>query len=151
LDGATQAEYKMSIMAPQAGDYLFVGGIYDQSVLLKLAADKPAVTEVCGRRGIQSVRSYDAVPRGRPHLRRRSPGPLTAVKWKRANASGNDRTGHRQNQTGRSATAFLVKGGDRFFIFNEGRTRHRETLAKGYEEISRQGIEHNIAFGRGVV
>src|SRR5262249_49255583 len=38
--------YGMSIAAPrQLGDYLFVGGITNRSVMLKLDRDKPAVTE----------------------------------------------------------------------------------------------------------
>ncbi len=40
-------DYGMSISRPQRdGDYLFVTGIEDKSMLLKLASDKPAVTEV---------------------------------------------------------------------------------------------------------
>src|SRR5205823_3430427 len=39
--------YGMAIMAPRKlGEYLFAGGNGAKSVLLKLAADKPAVTEV---------------------------------------------------------------------------------------------------------
>ena len=42
-----ETDFTMSIMTPrQAGDVLFIGGNLGKSVLLKLAADRPAVKEV---------------------------------------------------------------------------------------------------------
>ena len=53
-----------------------------------------------------------------------------------------------------SATAFLAKNGDRFFIFNEkGELIVAKLSPKGYEEVSRAKIVEptGTAFGRDVV
>lgn len=154
-----KAEYKMSIMAPRKlGDYLFAGGIYGQSVLLKLAGDKPAVTEVWrGKKGtsISPVNMTPFLDDGYIYGVDQ-PGQLTAVKidtgervWESTDAvTGKD------SKPVDSATAFIVKNGDRFFLFNEmGELVIAKLSPKGYEEISRAKVidQTNIAFGRSVV
>ncbi len=154
-----KAEYKMSIMAPRKlGDYLFVGGIYDKSVLLKLAADKPAASEVWrGKKGtsIGPVNMTPFLEDG--HIYGvGQPGPLTAVKMETGERvwEATDPVTGKGSKPVDSATAFLVKNGDRFFIFNEkGELVIAKLSPKGYEEISRAKVidQTNVAFGRSVV
>jgi len=149
--------YGMSIMAPRHhGDYLFAGAIGFHAVLLKLAADKPAATEVWrGKKGhaIYPVNSTPIIEDGILYGVDQ-PGPLMAVKlatgerlWETFEpTTGNER----QN----SGTAFLVKHGGRFFLFSEtGALVLAKLSPKGYEEISRAQILEptQSAFGRNVV
>lgn len=136
--------YGMSIMAPRRhGDYLFAGAIGFKAVLLKLAQDKPAVTEVWrGKKGhaIYPVNSTPYIENGTLYgvdL----PGTLMAVKlesgerlWETARPV----TGETKMNNG---TAFLVKNGERFFIFNElGELVIAKLSPQGYEEIDRAKI-----------
>ena len=154
-----KAEYKMSIMAPRKlGDYLFVGGIYDQSVLLKLASDRPAVTEVWrGKKGnsIMPVNMTPLLDDG--HIYGvNQPGQFIAVKLEngeRVWETTEPVTGKGSKPVD-SATAFLVKNGDRYFLFNEkGELVIAKLSPKGYEEVSRAKVieQTNLAFGRNVV
>jgi len=152
-------EYKMSIMAPRKyGDYLFAGGIYDQAVLLKLATDKPAVTEVWrGKKGnaVYPVNMTPFVDDGFIYGVDQ-PGQLMAVKLETAERvweTTQPVTGKGSKPAG-SGTVFIVKNGERFFLFNEkGELIIARLTPKAYEEISRAKIlaPTNTAFGRSVV
>ena len=152
-------EYKMSIMAPQqAGEYLFAAGIRDKAVLLKLASDTPTVTEVWrGKKGnaLYPVNMTPHIDKGTIYGVTES-GPLVAVdlktgdrKWETAEpVTGKD------PKKADSATAFLIKNGDRYFIFNErGELVIAKLTPEKYEEIDRAKIIQptNKAFGRDVV
>ena len=150
--------YSMAIMAPRRhGDLLFAGGNGDQAVCLKLAADKPAVTEVW--RGKKSTALYPI--NSTPFLEDGiiygvdQPGLLRGVKletgerlWEASEpVTGKDRSVN-------SGTAFLVKNGDRFFLFNEiGQLIIAKLTPKGYEEVAKAKIldPTGTAFGRDVV
>jgi outer membrane protein assembly factor BamB len=156
---ALKAEYKMSIMSPRKlGDYLFVGGIYGQSVLLKLDASKPAVTEVWrGKKGtsISPVNMTPFLDDGYIYGVDQ-PGQLVAVKMENGEHawSSTDAVTGKDSKAVDSATAFIVKNGDRFFLFNEkGELVIAKLSPKGYEEISRAKVidQTNTAFGRSVV
>jgi outer membrane protein assembly factor BamB len=153
------AEYKMAIMAPrQAGDYLFAGGNGDKAVLLKLAADKPAATEVWRGKKDTAVYPINLTPfveGGTIYGVNRS-GEFMAVKletgerlWETTEpVSGK---GSKPQGTG---TAFVVKHGDRYFLFNEkGELVIAKLSPKGYEEVGRAKILEptSLAFGRDVV
>jgi outer membrane protein assembly factor BamB len=149
----------MAIMAPRKyGDYLFAGAIYDKSVLLKLDSSKPAVTEVWrGKKGnsVSPVNMTPFLEDGHIYAVNQ-PGALTAVKLETAERvwETTEPVTGKDSKPLDSATAFLVKNGERFFVFNEkGELVIAKISPKGYEEISRAKLlgETNIAFGRDVV
>src|SRR5262249_12235944 len=112
----------MGIMAPQqSGEYLFVGSMMNKAVLLKLAADRPAVTEVWRGRAGRAVYPVNSTPLIQDGVIYGvdQPGQLRAVKletgerlWETAQPT----TGARPAGTG---TAFLTRNGDRYFLFSE--------------------------------
>jgi outer membrane protein assembly factor BamB len=149
--------FGMSIMGPrQHGDYLFTGAIGFHAVLLKLDRAKPGASEVWrGKKGhaIYPVNSTPIIDDGILYGVDQ-PGPLMAVKLE---------TGDRLWETfepvtgegkANSGTAFLVKNGDRFFIFNElGELVIAKLSPKEYQEIGRAKILEptQTAFGRDVL
>ena len=154
-----KAEYKMSIMIPRKfGDQLFVSGIYTAAVLLKLASDKPAVTEVWRGKKTNALYPVNMTPfiEGGYAYGVNQPGALTAVKLE----SGERVWETTEPVTGKgskpadSATAFIVKNGDRFFLFNElGELVIAKLTPEKYQELGRAKIldPTNKAFGRDVV
>jgi hypothetical protein len=152
-----EPSFGMSIMAPrQLGDVLFAGGIGGKSVLLKLAADRPAASEVWRgsmKSGASPVNSTPFLENGFMYAVDQ-PGALLGVRLD---------TGERVWQTYRpvagvddsrpvnSGTAFLVKNGDRFFLVSEtGHLIIARLSPKGYEEIDRWKMLEptGIAIGR---
>jgi outer membrane protein assembly factor BamB len=155
----------MSIMSPrQHGDYLYAGGIGWAGVVLKLDRDKPAVEEVwrgkTGREeGLFPVNMTPTIEDGVIYGTDQ-PGPLRAVKlttgqrlWSTLQpVIGKDEPENR-NKHG-SGTAFLVKNGDRYFIFGENGDLVIARLSpEKYEEISRAKLLEptSEAFKRSVV
>jgi outer membrane protein assembly factor BamB len=158
--------FGMSIMSPrQFGDYLFCGGIGPVSAAIKLDKTKPAA-EVVWRGslekkiGVAPVNSTpmieDGIIYGVDQV-----GCLRAVKLETGErlwattlpviGKDEDPEDRRAHNTG---TAFLVKNGDRYFIFGEGGYLAIAKLTpKGYEEIDRAKLldPTNEAFGRNVV
>ena len=133
--------YGMSIMAPRKqGDYLFAGGIGFKSVLLKLDRDKPAVAEVWRGKRDTSVYPVNSTPflEDDTIYAVDQPGPLRGVDLptgKRLWETFKPTTGKEKANSG---TAFLVKNGDRFFLFSEtGDLIIARLSRKGYEEVSR--------------
>jgi outer membrane protein assembly factor BamB len=147
----------MAIATPrQLGEYLFVGGIINKSVLLRLAADQPSAEVVWRgkkRLGIGPVSSppfledgflYGVDRYGELRCVRLSDGEHVWTTYEPTTG------GRRAN----SATSFLVKHGDRFFLTNEmGDLIIARLTPDGYEEISRWHMLQptNVAFGRDVV
>jgi outer membrane protein assembly factor BamB len=150
--------YDMSIMAPQKlGEHLFAGGNGGVSVLLKLAADKPAATEVWRGTKKTSVGPINMTPFLEEGVIYGvdQPGQLVAAEIGTGKRLWESRQPVRGDK-GRSdcGTAFLVKNGDRFVIFNElGELLLARLTPKGYEEVSRAKIVEptSVAFGRDVV
>jgi outer membrane protein assembly factor BamB len=150
--------YGMAITAPrQLGDYLYAGAMGRQAVLLKLASDKPAVKEVWrgdGSTGVFGSNSTPFLEDGMIYGVCCEQGALRGVKLstgERLWADYDVTTGGRRVNHG---TAFLVKYGDRFFLFNEtGRLIIARLTSTGCEEISRARLLEptNSAFGRDVV
>jgi len=139
-----EPSYGMSIMAPRkSGDVLFAGGIGGKSVLLKLAADRPAATEVWRgslKTGASPVNSTPFLENGFMYAVDQ-PGALLGVRldtgermWESFQAV----TGEEVSRKVNSGTAFLVKNGDRFFLASEtGHLIIARLSPKGYDEISR--------------
>jgi outer membrane protein assembly factor BamB len=155
----------MSIMGPQKhGDHLYVGGIGFAAVVLKLDPEKPAVEEVWrGKQGkAEGLYPVNATPLIEDGViyGTDQPGPLRAVKLTTGErlwstmlpVIGKDEPENR-NKYG-SGTAFLVKNGDRYFIFGEnGDLVIAKLTPEKYEEVSRAKLLEttNEAFGRPVV
>jgi outer membrane protein assembly factor BamB len=151
-----EPNYGMSIIAPvQLGEMLFAGGIVNIGVMLKLNESGPPATvwKTSQKIGLGPVHSpplaVDDVLYGVDRE-----GELKALnaatgekRWETYKAT----TGSRRAN---SATAFLTRNGDRFFIFNEQGDLiiARLTPAK-YEEISRAHVVEPTqdAFGRQVI
>jgi outer membrane protein assembly factor BamB len=156
--------YGMSIMSPrQSGDYLFCGGIGFACVVLKLDKTKPAA-EVVWRgtkeNGLYPVNMTPQIEDGIIYGVDQ-PGPLRAVKLENGErlwatvlpVVGKDEDPEDRKAHG-SGTAFLVKNGDRYFIFGEsGHLVIAKLSPKGYEEIDRAKLLEptNDCFGRPVV
>jgi len=156
----------MSIAAPrQSGDYLYAATIGFAGVVLKLDKDKPAVTEVWrGKQGkaegLYPVNSTPIID-GDVIYGVDTPGCLRAVKLltgERLWATMRPVTGKDDDPDDRnkhnSATAFLVKNGDRYFIFGEnGDLVIAKLSPEKYEEVSRAKLLEptNEAWNRLVV
>jgi outer membrane protein assembly factor BamB len=154
----------MSIMAPrQFGDYLFAGSIGPVSILLELDKSKPAAKEVWReKQTTKSLYPINATPLIEDGIMYGTdqPGPLRAVKLTTGErlwstmlpVVGKDEPENR-NKYG-SGTAFLVKNGDRYFIFGEnGDLVIAKLSPEKYEEIDRAKLLEptNDAFRRPVV
>lgn len=145
------------IMTPvRSGPYLFAGGYSKKNILLELAADSPSATTVwrdANRKGLTPINVQPFVE-GEVMYGVDDNGMLYCVEI----ASGD-----RLWETGQplsserpvgSGTAFLVKNGDRFWLFNElGELIIAKLSKEGYEEIDRAKVIEptNLAFGRDVV
>ncbi len=146
-----RAQSGLALATPRhAGDRLFISSFYDGSMMLKLAADRPAADVVWRRKG-QSELSTDSL-----HSIISTPfvegdtvyGVCSHGQLRGLNASNGDRlwenysaTGANPNGRDRWATAFLVKNAARFFLFNEkGELIVAKLTPTGYTEISRAKV-----------
>jgi outer membrane protein assembly factor BamB len=151
--------FGMAIAAPRKlGSHLFASAYGDVAVLLKLDDEKPGAEVVWGGGPNRAVYSANVTPfleDGMIYGCDANSGALMGVRLQ---------DGERLWQTvvptlgpdgrGRYGTAFLVKHGDRFFLFNEwGQLILARLSAEGYEELDRtQVIEPtNRVFGRPLV
>jgi outer membrane protein assembly factor BamB len=144
------------IMSPvKSGDYLYVGGYSDQSLMLKLATDKPAAEIVWGNERTQGVSPVNVQPivDGDVIYGVDQSGNLMAV----AVPSGErlwETTAPISERPANSGTAFIVRQGDRYWLFNDsGYLLIAKLSPEKYEEIDRAKIidPTNNAFGRDVV
>lgn len=161
---ALKPEYKMSIMAPRESQgMLFTAAIGGQGVTLRLSTPD-AEPEVLWRGngktdGIYPVNMTpfidDEVVYGVDQ-----PGMLRAVELKTGKRLWHTflpviGTEHDEDFNGAgSGTAFLVKNGDHYFVFNEkGELIIARLTPKGYEEIDKAKLLEptGAAFGRRVV
>ncbi len=150
-------DWGMSIATPrQNGPYLFVGGIVMKSMLLKLATDHPAAEFVWqGKKGVGIAPTFSTPFAENGYLYGIDMrGELRCVKletgeqlWSTYAATTGDRPKN-------NASAFLVKQGDRFFIFNErgeliiARLSPRQS-PPGYDELSRAKILEPLSKSEG--
>jgi outer membrane protein assembly factor BamB len=153
-----QPQYEMSIMMPRkSGDFLFASGIGDAAAMLKLSKDKPGANVVWrgnSRTAVFCANSTPILADGMIYGCDCRAGSLRAVKlesgervWETfAPTTGNRRGGH--------GTAFLVKNGERYFLFSEtGHLIIAELSPTGYKEISRAKVVEPTqeCFGRDVI
>ncbi|MCI0701481.1 MAG: PQQ-binding-like beta-propeller repeat protein, partial [Planctomycetia bacterium] len=146
-----------TIMSPvRIGAHLFFGGYQHKNLLLKLTADKPGVEVVWKDKknhGLSPINvqpmAVDGVMYGYDE-----DGLMFGVEipsgkriWESKGPVGGE-------EPQGSATAFMVKNGDRFFFFAEtGHLVIGKLTPKSYEEIDRAKVieQTNSAFGRKVV
>lgn len=147
------------IMSPvRSGDLLYCGGYSDKNLLLKLAKDKPAAEVVWRdkRREAISPVNVQPFPDGGTLYGCDQNGELMAIDFatgKRLWKSTAPYDGKPKPPS--SGTVFIVKQGDRYWLFNDlGEIIIARLTPQGYEEISRSKpileTTHN-AFGRAVV
>ncbi len=144
------------IMSPvKSGDYLYVGGYSDQSLMLKLAADKPAAEIVWGnesKHGISPVNVQPIVD-GDTIYGFDQDGNLMAIAVPSGERLWETPKPVSERPAG-NGTAFIVRQGDRYWLFNDsGELIIAKLSPEGYEEIDRVKIIEptNNAFGREVV
>jgi outer membrane protein assembly factor BamB len=153
----------MSIMTPRKdGDYLFAGAVYGTAVGLKLAGDKPDVS--LAWRGPKNMKGTGLFPTNMTPFAQDGvlygvdqPGEFRAVKiasGERLWESWLPIAGKAESRPVYTGTAFVVKNGDRFFLFNEkGELLIARLSPQGYKEVSRWKMLEPTgeAFGRQVV
>ncbi len=153
-----EASNGSAIMTPIHADnnLVYVAGYSNKNMLVELATDRPAAKMVWRDKPRTAISPVNV----QPFLVDRTvygfdqSGKLTAMDLA---------TGDRLWQTSEpldakravgSGTAFLVKNGDRFWMFNErGELLITKLSPEGYEEIDRAKVIEptNLAFGRDVV
>ncbi len=144
------------IMSPvMVGDYLFVAGYSNHNLLLKLNQQKPGVTVVSQDKTKKFVSPVNVQPYvdGETIYGMDQSGDMVAFKlpggehlWKNTDVIG--------GRSQQSETAFIVRQGDRYFLFNEkGELVIAKLSPKGVEVIDRAKVIEptNTAFGRPVV
>ncbi|TWU28135.1 PQQ-binding-like beta-propeller repeat protein [Bythopirellula polymerisocia] len=144
------------IMSPVvSGNYLFAGGYNNQSLMLKLASDKPDAEVLWGNESKHGISPVNVQPIVQESIMYgvNGSGDLMAVEFP---------SGERLWETSKpiserpvsSGTAFIVRQADRYWLFNEqGELIISRLTPEGYEEIDRAKIIEptNNAFGREVV
>lgn len=163
---------QMSIMAPRlAGEYLYAGGNGGAQVTLKMSKDKPeakiawqqeavAQGKKAGPLGMAPINmtpfAEDGVVYGVDQ-----PGMFRAFKaetgerlwWTFKPVLGKEE--EEDFKAAGTGTAFIVKNGDRFFLFaDNGALIIAKLTPKGYEEVSRTDLKIALtqsSFGRKVV
>jgi outer membrane protein assembly factor BamB len=150
-------DHGMAIMSPRrSGDYLFAGGMTGKAVLLKLSADQPTVTEVWRGKPTTAVYPVNSTPMIDAGVIYGvdQPGQFRAVKLETGERLWETTAPVTGPKAAGAGTAFLVKNGDRFFLFSEtGDLIIARLSPKGYEEISRTKLLEPTGpvFGRQVV
>ncbi|MCS6867002.1 MAG: PQQ-binding-like beta-propeller repeat protein [Gemmataceae bacterium] len=166
-----EPKYGMAIMAPQQeGDLLFAAGIGGAGVVLQLDAEKPKVSVVWQEalerdgntpkeRGLYPVNMTPLIDHGVIYGVDQ-PGMLRAVELRTGKklwfthkpVIGREEAEDYKGAS--SGTAFLVKNGDRYFLFSEtGELIIAKLSPRGYEEIGRTPLlkPTGTAFGRKVL
>jgi outer membrane protein assembly factor BamB len=152
-----QPSFGMSVTAPcKYENYLFAAGIQETAALFELTSDKPdakpvwhgkkgtAVYPVCGTPFIDGGVIYGVCSRGE----------LRAVDLKTGDRLWETLEPTTGGKKLASASAFLVKNGDRFFLCCEnGELAIVRLNRKGFEELSRCKLldPTGIAWGRPIV
>jgi len=151
-----EPNFGMSIVPPvQVGDSLFAGGIVKIGVMLKLvAAGMPEVQwKTSPKIGLGPVHSPILVV-GKTLYGVDREGELTALDSATGGKLWETYAATTGNRRASSATAFLTRNGDRFFLFNEnGDLIIAKLTPEKYEEVSRAHViaPTQDAFGRAVI
>jgi outer membrane protein assembly factor BamB len=145
----------MSISTPvKRGDHLFVTAYPRTAVMLRLDPARPAATVLWRggpKTGVNSVFSTPHIEDGHVYGVQ-SGGLLCCVKADTGERLWQDMKAH--GRPAASAEIFLVKNGDRYFLFNEkGDLIIARLSPQGYEELSRAHLLEatSTGFGRAVL
>lgn len=151
-----EASYGSIIMTPvHVGEYLYIGGFQEKNLLLKLASDRPAVEVVWRdkpKHGISAVNVQPFLADGLLYGFHEN-GEMRAIEF----PSGEIRwrsSGPFEGRRRSSATAFIIRQGDRYWMFAEtGDLIIAQLSPDGYEELDRVHLikPTNHAYGREVV
>ncbi len=144
------------IMSPiHLGKYLFVGGYSDKNILIELDGNAPKAKQLWRDEAKKAVSPVNVQPMGIGDVVYGfdQSGELIAFQietgerlWETTKPIGKKRES--------SGTAFIVRSGELFYLFNElGELIVAKINPKGYEEISREKIiePSNESSGRNVV
>ena len=149
--------YGMSIAVPRrSGDLIFVGGIVNQSMMLRLHKTRPKATllwEGAKDVGIDPVHSTPYVEDGFMYGVTRE-GKLTAVRMDTGQVLWSNFDLMPDNRRAQSGTVFLVKNRDKFFLCNDsGELIIARMTPHAYREMGRIKLLEPTgdAFGRKVV
>jgi outer membrane protein assembly factor BamB len=152
-----EPDYGMSIVAPrQSGSYLFAGGVKGKGVCLRLDADKPEVHELWRTSSDRGVGPVDSpvVPVGDVMYAVDREGELRAIELPTGRRLWQTYAATTGGRRANSASAFMVRNGDHFYIMNDqGELIIARLSPEKYEELDRGKILEptNEAFGRNVV
>jgi outer membrane protein assembly factor BamB len=144
------------IMSPvHSGKHLFIGGYSNRNLLIELASNEPKAKELWRNQAKKGMSPVNVQPMviGDIVYGCDQSGELMAFEI----ASGNrlwETSKPISDRPQGSGTAFMVKSGDRFFLFNEsGELIIAKISPEGYQELARTNIikPTNNAFGREVV
>jgi outer membrane protein assembly factor BamB len=144
------------VMSPvHAGDYLFVGGHQNKSLLLELASDKPGAEPVWHDKGKDAISPINVQPfaDGGILYGVNQNGAMRAIDLANAKAlwETSEPLGDRPLSSG---TSMIVRQGDRCWLFTEAGELVIATLTpEGYHEIDRAKVIEptNVANGRDIV
>lgn len=151
-----KADYGSIIMSPVlAGDLLYVGGFNNRSVLVKLAADRPAAEVVWRDRRQNAISAVNVQPYAEEGVMYGfdQKGVLRAIELPAGEKlwETSEPVSERPLEAG---TAFIVRQGDRRWMFTEnGELVIARITRDGFEEIDRAKVIEptDAAHGRDVV
>ena len=151
-----QADNGSIIMSPvKSGNYLYVGGYSNRSLMIELDSKTPAAKELwrnVAKKGMSPVNVQPMVI-GDVMYGCDQSGEMMAVQFPSGERLWETSKPVSQRPQG-SGTAFVVRSNDLFYLFNEnGELVIAKMNPKGYEELARTKIIEptNNAFGREVV
>jgi outer membrane protein assembly factor BamB len=148
----------MSIMAPQKdNDFLFASGAGNTAGVFRLSADKPGAQIIWRGKPKESLYAVNATPLvedGVVYGCDNDSSAFIAAKLENGERLWETKEPTIGDGRGRIGTAFLVKNGDRHFLFNEkGDLILAKISPEKYEELGRVNLLEptSRAFGRDVV
>ncbi len=151
------ADYGSIIMSPVfAGNRIYAGGFSNKNLLVELDPDRPAAKTLWrdqNRAAISAVNVQPFFEDGILYGFDQS-GMMHAVEFETGRRLWDTTDPIDGGRPGKSATAFIVKQADRFWMFNErGELLIARLSPDGYQEIDRAAVIEptNSAYGRPVV
>lgn len=145
------------IMTPiHAGKYLFAAGYSHKNMLIELGQDRPTAEALWRDEVKTAISPVNVQPflEGETLYGFDQSGTLYGVELKTGKRIWQSNKPLSSQRPVGSGTAFIVKNGDRFWMFNElGELIIAKLSPEGYDEIDRAKViePSNVAFGRRVV
>jgi outer membrane protein assembly factor BamB len=145
------------IMSPiKLGDYLYAAGYSSKSLLVKLDSSKPAATEVWRDKARSAISPVNVQPYAEDNViyGMDQKGTMMALEIPSGNRLWESSVAIDGKRTTGSETAFIVRQGDRFWLFNEqGDLIIAKMNRDGFEELDRAHVieASNNSDGRKVV